>query len=176
MLRNCKFLRISAPQIEMNYLFWAYVFTSFMVISGSAYYFYSQSQEVAAGIMLFGLLITSIYFGLRWFPTPGSQITPTGSWPPVINYCPDFLTLYVINGEQVCLDTVGVSQAGGMSKWSDPTQQDEKYLFHLFLNTSGPDRIKKLCDQANAKRVNWEGVWDGAVCMNVDPPPPPPRS
>jgi len=160
----------------MNYLFWAYVFTSFITITGGAYYFYSHSQEIAAGIMLFGLIITSVYFGLRWFPAPGSQITATGSWPPIINYCPDFLTLYVINGEQVCLDTVGVAQAGGMSKWTDPTQQDEKYLFHLFLNTSGADRIKKICDQANTKRVNWEGVWDGAVCMNTDPPQPPPPS
>lgn len=157
----------------MNYLFWLYVFTSCIAISGGTFYFFSKKQEAAAGIMLFGLLITTIYFGLRWFPAVSSQIIPTTAWPPVINYCPDFLTLYVINGEQVCLDTIGAAQSGGISKWSDPTQQDEKYLFHLFLNTSGADRIKKICDQANTKRVTWEGVWDGAVCMNVDPPLPP---
>lgn len=160
----------------MNYLFWLYVFTCCIGISGGTFYFYSNQQEVAAGIMLFGLLITGIYFGLRWFPGAGSQIIPTGAWPPIVNYCPDFLTLYAINGEQVCLDTIGVAQSGGISKWSNPNQQDEKYMFHLFLNTSGPDRIKKLCDQAKDKKVTWEGVWDGAVCMNVSPPIPPPPS
>ena len=156
----------------MNYQFWLYVFSSFIVISGSTFYFYSQRQEVTAGIMFFGMLIASIYFGFRWFPASGA--TPSmGPWPPVINYCPDFLTLNTINGEKVCIDNIGVAQAGGMSVWSDPTQTDERYLFHLFLNSSGQDRIKKLCDQAKTKKVTWEGVWDGAVCMGALPPAPP---
>jgi len=157
----------------MNYQFWLYVFASCIAISGGAFYFYSQGQEVAAGIFFFGILIACLYFGFRWFPASGSNIIPTEKWPPVINYCPDFLTLYTINGNQVCVDTIGAAQTGGISQWSDPTQTDEKYLFHLFLNTSGNDRIQKLCQQAKAKKVTWEGVWDGAVCMGTDPPQPP---
>jgi hypothetical protein len=157
-------------------MYWFYIFLAIVFTSGGSFFFYSNGKQISAGIFFVGALAISIYFGLRWFPASGSVILPPSTWKPVLNYCPDFLTLYVINGEQVCLDTVGVSQAGGMSRWTDPTQQDEKYLFHLFLNTSGADRIKKLCDQANTKRVNWEGVWDGAVCMNLDPPKPPPPS
>jgi hypothetical protein len=156
----------------MNYSFWLYVFTSCIAIAGGTFYFYSSGQEILAGIMFFGLLLASIYFGTRWFPAPGSQIIPSGSWPPVVNYCPDFLTLYEINGEQVCVDTIGVAKSGGMSVWSSATQTDEKYLFHLFLNTSGADRIARICDQAKLKKVTWEGVWDGSVCMQVDPPIP----
>ena len=168
-------LRISALSLEMNYLFWFYVFLSCVSISGGAFYFYSKRQEVAAGIIFFGLLFTSLYFGFRWFPASGETKT-NEPWPPVVNYCPDFLTLNTVNGEQVCVDTIGVAQTGGISKWSDPTQTDEKYLFHLFVKTSGADRIKQLCDQAKAKKVTWEGVWDGAVCMGAEPPlPPPPK-
>ena len=156
----------------MNYSFWLYVFTSCIAIAGGTFYFYSSGQEIMAGIIFFGLLIGSVYFGTRWFPPPGSQIIPSGSWPPVINYCPDFLTLYEINGELVCIDTIGVAKAGGMSLWSSPTQTDERFLFHLFLNTSGSERIKQICDQAKLKKVVWEGVWDGSVCMQVNPPAP----
>ena len=168
-------LRISALSLEMNYLFWLYVFLSCVSISGGAFYFYSKRQEVAAGIIFFGLLFTSLYFGFRWFPASGETKT-NEPWPPIVNYCPDFLTLNTVNGEQVCVDTIGVAQTGGISKWSGPTQTDEKYLFHLFVKTSGADRIKQLCDQAKAKKVTWEGVWDGAVCMGAEPPlPPPPK-
>ena len=156
----------------MNYQFWLYVFGSFIVISGSTFNFYSQGQEITAGIMFFGTLIAAIYFGFRWFPASGAS-SSKGPWPPVLNYCPDFLTLNKVNGEQVCLDTVGVAQTGGMSKWSDPTQTDERYLFHLFLNTTGQDRIQKICEQAKTKKVTWEGIWDGSICMGVQPPAPP---
>jgi hypothetical protein len=159
----------------MNYLFWLYVFASCIIISGSTFYFYSKGEEATAGIMLFGIMITAIYFGNRWFRTSGQQLSK-GIWPPVINYCPDFLTLNTINNEQVCVDTIGITKLANMSKWTSPTQTDEKYLFHLFLNTYGQDRINKICEQAKTKNVTWEGVWDGATCMGVDPPGPPRRS
>lgn len=154
----------------MNLLFWFYVFVSAVILAGGSFYFYSQRQEITAGIFFAGILSAVIFFGLRWFPASGPA-KPT--WKPVLNYCPDFLTLYVVNGEQVCVDTVGVAQAGGISKWSDPTQTDEQYLFHLFLNSSGAYRTKQLCDQANTKKVTWEGVWNGSTCMGADPPVPP---
>ena len=115
----------------MNYLFWLYVFASCIIISGSTFYFYSKGEEATAGIMLFGIMITAIYFGNRWFRTSGQQLSK-GIWPPVINYCPDFLTLNTINNEQVCVDTIGITKLANMSKWTSPTQTDEKYLFHLF--------------------------------------------
>jgi hypothetical protein len=162
-------LRISAISIEMNYLFWFYVFLSSISITGGAYYFYSKQQEIAAGIIFFGLIFTTWYFGYRWFPASGQE-TYDGAWPPVINYCPDFLTLNTVNDEQVCVDTIGIAQTGGITKWSESSQKD---VFNLYLNKSGKERVKLLCDQAKLKKVTWEGVWDGAVCMGAEPPLPP---
>ena len=158
----------------MNLLFWFYVFGSAVVIAGGAYYFYKyMNQSITAGIFFVGILVITIVFGLRWFPASGATVLPTGKWPPVVNYCPDFLTLYVVGGKQVCIDTVGVAQAGGISKWSDPTQTDDTYLFNLFTDTSGDARVAALCDQAKDKKVSWEGVWNGVVCSGVEPPKPP---
>ena len=169
-------LRISVPSVEMDYLFWAYVFFSCVLITGGTYYYFSINQQISAGVMFLGITFISIFFGLRWFSTSGLQLAaPAGPWPPLINYCPDFLTLYEVNGEKVCIDTVGLAQTGGMSKWSDPTQTDERYLFHLFTHLSGGARVKALCQQAKDKMVTWEGVWDGSVCSGNEPPGPPNR-
>jgi len=172
-LRCVTSLRISVLSIELDYLFWAYVFFSCIIISGSTYYYYSLNQQISSGIVFIGFIFISVFFSLRWFSNTGLQLRPpTGNWPPLINYCPDFLTLYTVNNEQVCIDTVGVAETGGISKWSDPTQQDEKYLFHLFTNLTGSTRCKAICQQAKDKKVKWEGIWDGSVCSQTVPPLP----
>jgi hypothetical protein len=157
----------------MNYLFWFYVFLSFVITTGGTFYFFNQGKQILAGMYFIGLLAILIYFGVQWFTLSGSTTATVGPWPPVINYCPDLMTLYTVGTEKVCLDTIGIAQTGGISKWSDPTQTDERYLFHLFLNTNSTDRVTKLCAQAKDKKVTWEGVWDGLVCMGNEPPLPP---
>jgi hypothetical protein len=157
----------------MNLILLMYIFGSAVLVTGGAFSFFSSGQQITAGIFFVGMLTVVIYFGFRWFGASGLSASAKGPWPPVVNYCPDFLTLSTINGEKVCIDTIGVAQAGGIAVWSDPTQTDERYLFHLFLNNSGSERVSKLCAQAAAKKVSWEGVWDGSVCMGVEPPAPP---
>lgn len=159
-----------------NYGFWIYVFVACIGIAASAFYFQSIGQEIMAGICFVGFLIAAVYFGIRWFPPAGTDTAAVTTWPPVINYCPDFLSLHTVNGKQVCIDTVGVAQTGGISRWTDPTQTDEKYLFDLSLNTAGKERIMSLCQQAKVKKVTWEGVWDGTICIGKEPPLPPPVS
>jgi hypothetical protein len=61
-----------------------------------------------------------------------------------------------------------------MKKWTDPNQTDEGYIFKLSLEKSGSQRIQAICDECKAKKVTWDGIWDGDVCLNVDPPRPVP--
>lgn len=158
----------------MNVLFWIYVFVALIAIIGPAAYFQSIGEDFVAGICLVQFVIASFYFGTRWFPPANSVTKSTDTWPPVMNYCPDFLSLYTINGKQVCIDTIGVAQTGGISQWTDPAQTDEKYQFNLYLDSSAQERTQKLCQQAKLKRVTWEGVWDGTICIGKSPPLPPP--
>lgn len=156
----------------MEYIFLFYCFLSIVLITGGGFYFYSSAQEVTAALYFIGSVVAALFFGFRWFSSSGNvQIVKAGAWPPVVNYCPDFLTLATVQGEQVCIDTVGVAQAGGI-EISDGTQVSDKYLFHLFLDKSGPTRVTSLCDQAKTKQVTWEGVWDGTVCVGIEPPKP----
>jgi len=143
-----------------------------MFITGSFYLNYSNGKSIQAVILSIAFLLISILFGLRWFSNLFSiQTTAITSWPPALNICPDYLVLSKVNGVPVCLDNVGVSQQG-MQLWTSPDQTDEKYLFNLFLDKISSVRVSALCDQCKTKGVTWEGVWDGNVCLNVEPPRP----
>ena len=143
-----------------------------MFITGSFYLNYSSGKSIMAVILAVGFLLISLLFGLRWFSNLFSaQNTPIKSWPPALNICPDYLVLTKVNGVPVCVDNVGVSQQG-MSLWTSPDQTDERYLFNLSLDKMGSARVLALCDQCKTKGVTWEGVWDGNVCLNVEPPRP----
>jgi len=158
----------------MNFNLIVYIVVSIMMISGSFYLNFSNGKSIQAIILGVGFLLISVIFGLRWFSSAFTHPTDTSMvWPPALNSCPDYLTLTKINDTAVCVDTVGVSQKQDvLSKWTDPTQTDSKYIFNLFLNQSGTQRVKSICDACKAAKITWEGVWDGDVCLNVDPPRP----
>jgi hypothetical protein len=159
--------------MDLTFLF--YIFLSVVAITGGAFYFFTNRMEITAALYFVGILAAAVVFGLRWFSASGEVKlgNVSGTWPPMINYCPDFLTLYTVNNAQVCIDTIGVAQTGGIKKWDNPNQTDDSFLFNLFLDLSGPERRKKLCEEAATKRVTWEGVWDGSVCSGNEPPKPP---
>lgn len=155
----------------MDYTFLFYIFLSFVIASGGAYVFFMSGRMVSTIIYLIGMITLLSIFGMRWFKPSGATTAVVGPWPPALNVCPDFLSLTTINGEKVCVDTYGVS-TGGMSKWSEPTQTDDRFLFRLFTSDTGAARTKKLCEQAKLKSVTWEGVWDGVTCLGGQPPVP----
>jgi hypothetical protein len=155
----------------MNFLFILFVLVSIMSITGAFYFNYVAQKSIQAVLLGTGLIIFSIYFGLRWFRGGEIATEDAGTWPPSINSCPDFLSLMKVNDTYVCVDPVGVSN-GGMEKWTDTTQTDPKYLFNLSINKSGAERIKAICDECKTKKVTWEGVWNGSVCLDREPPIP----
>jgi hypothetical protein len=158
----------------MNLVFLFYVFLSIVIITGGGYYFFSIGNEITAAIYFLGATIAALFFGFRWFLPPGATEPGPGSWPPSINYCPDFLTLTTIDGEKVCIDMIGVAQGGTntLNVNSDGTSSGDCCIFNLYLN-AGSDRTSKLCEEAKAKGVTWEGVWTGTTCTGTAPPLPP---
>jgi hypothetical protein len=161
--------------MDLKFIF--FIFLCIVTTTGGAFYYYSASQPITAALFFFGFIAFSVVFGLRWFTASGQVVgAATGGWPPVINYCPDFLTLYEVNGKQVCIDTIGVARQNGISKWTDPNQTSENYLFNLSLDKTGDARVKALCDECVSKKITWEGVHDGSICIgNMPPAPPAPR-
>ena len=157
--------------MDLKLLF--YCFLTVVTVFGGTYYFYSSMQETTAAIYFLGSVIAAIFFGFRWFAPSGAAPTGPGSWPPAINYCPDFLTLTKdITGKKVCIDMVGVAKGGTNTlQVSNGTQTTDVYIFDLM--TSSRTRLDDLCGQAKAKGVTWEGVWNGESCSNTEPPLPP---
>lgn len=160
----------------MNYLFIAYILVSIVTITGSYYISYNSNKRIQGMVLSIGFLALSIYFGILWFTPTGQLITPgnnPGSWPPSIQMCPDYLTLFNLNGQPVCVDPIGVSRnASSLQKWTG-TQTDPSYIFTLTDSQGTPLKTQALCDQCSSKGITWEGIWDGAVChVNNTPPVP----
>lgn len=162
--------------MDLKLLF--FIFLSFVVIFGTTYNAYAAGKQMAAGILFFGTVSAALFFGLRWFSGPARKL-PTSKdgspvWPPSINYCPDYLLLSSYNGEQVCIDTMGVSRdMSALARTVTGTPTTDNQVFRLYKQLSGKTRVDKLCEECRTKKVTWEGVWNGSICIGQEPPYPP---
>ncbi len=161
----------------MDFSFLVYIFLAFVIASGGAYALSSTGRTIAAIIFFVGIIAIEAYFGTRWFQGDKERKPAAAdikTWPPVINSCPDFLSLTTVGGVKYCVDTIGLAPAGGIAKWSEGATFAERpdYFFQLFTDKKGEERVKSICAECQAKKVTWEGVWDGATCLGVEPPKP----
>lgn len=157
----------------MDYLFLLYVLLSVGLGLGGMVILIQSERTFGGFLFLIGAVLIFTFYGLRWFV--GDAIKPNGytstTWPPNINMCPDFLSLFnrTVNGKQenVCVDMVGVS-TGGIQKLLDPSQAtNNNFVFPLHEDLSGQARIDALCQECQTKKVTWEGVYDGVTCINA---------
>ena len=69
-----------------------------VIVLGSSLvaYLFKREQTIGAMVLLVLLLLTFIFYGLRWFP--GGKLNGTGAakvaWPPIVNMCPDFMVAW----------------------------------------------------------------------------------
>jgi hypothetical protein len=156
----------------MDFTFLLYIFLSFVIGIGGAYGLVQMQRPTAAILYLVGAIAILIFFGLRWFAGDSLRVgaVETKSWPPTINLCPDFLSIYerTLNGvkEKICVDLIGVATQGGIQKMTAPEQAlKPEYVFSLFNNLSGAARQAALCNHCKEKKVTWEGIYDGVTCV-----------
>ena len=164
----------------MDFLFLLFIFLAAVGIVGGAYFFYAGGRHITAFILFGGFLALSVIYGLRWFRGDGSlNESSVAAWPPIINVCPDFLSLTAITPDgstkplAVCVDTIGVSPNGGIQK-NDGTNTAANSIFNLQADmTDSAARTTALCQQCQTMMLTWEGVFDGASCVGGQPPYPP---
>ena len=125
-------------------------------------------------MFLVGAILIFTFYGLRWFSgnvLRASKFNST-TWPPVINLCPDFLSLdpTKISGKNVmvCVDLSGVSKgSNGIKKFIDPSNvSNPSYTFNLSQDKKGSARLNALCQECKEKGVTWEGIYDGVSCQS----------
>jgi hypothetical protein len=160
----------------MDYLFLLYIFISVATIWGGAVAFIQSERSVGGFLFVIGAILVFVYYGLRWFSGVSLKATQPSiqSWPPVVNMCPDFLTMHkrTVGGKQenVCVDLVGVSN-GGIQKLVDANNvMNDNFIFRLYEDMTGAARVRKLCQECKDKKVTWEGVFDGANCVGDKAP------
>lgn len=157
----------------MDYLFILYILVTLGIGLGGTVVMIKSDKTTGGLLFLIGAIIIFVYYGIRWFSGDSLNIglTKSSTWPPSINLCPDFLTLYKVGTENICVDLDGVSyKVGGIQKLTDPSllssTNKENYMFHLFENQTGSTRLTSICNQCKTKQVTWEGIFDGASCLN----------
>ena len=75
-----------------------------VIVLGSSLvaYLFKREQTIGAMVLLVLLLLTFIFYGLRWFP--GGKLNGTGgskvAWPPIVNMCPDFMVAWTAPAAQ----------------------------------------------------------------------------
>jgi hypothetical protein len=161
----------------ISFAFILFILISFAIVLGGIYKMYGFGYT--KGSILFGLGATyfAVLYGIRWFGSDQSVFaTPSGSWPPVINTCPDYLTFYErvvgTTKTRTCIDRVGVSKNGALSVFpsSGPAPADDKYYFTLDLAAGGdPNKVNAvMCQKAIAAGLTWEGITNGESCIQPD--------
>ena len=171
--------------MELTFIF--YIFAAFILIPGTFFIMGTIFKKyMAGGIGAIGMLIIFIVFGIQTFSPDGSyksKITTPTSWPPSINYCPDFLSLYPypeVSGGYVCVDTVGVSNTFTKFIVTSTSKPNSTQIFDLLLNTTdypnttegNSSRTSKLQTNCNTKGLTFEGIYDGANgSPNIAPRP-----
>lgn len=145
-----------------------YMIVSVIIVVYGTYQVLQLYQGLGALLFFIGSLYICIIYGIKWVG-PGTDGPST--WPPQINTCPDYLTLFprTINGntEPSCIDTIGVANQGVLMKFpadgSTNPPSDPKYYFSLV--TTSADKNSELCNKAIAAGLTWEGITNGESCI-----------
>ena len=160
----------------MNFAFIAYIFVAIGVGLAVPMKLYQTERMWSAVIFLILSIFIFIFFGTRWFSTGNVVGTYTGSWPPIINTCPDYLVYFKKGNMDTCIDLIGVNRSGGaLAPWSKddspssaPTAAN-KYFPMTYKAGMAPDQIKVLCDAAQQLGLTWEGITNGESCVFAPP-------
>jgi hypothetical protein len=157
----------------MKYSLVFYILFCIAVGLGGTMSLIRMSRVLAGIVFLILAVLIFVFFGLRWFSYAAPDMTV---WPPVINSCPDYLTLYTqgsgTDAVQSCVDMVGVSKNGALTKFpevrpGEPAPTDPKYFFPRNIDPGAKlsDTPQKLCKYTIDSGLSWEGFVNGISCV-----------
>jgi hypothetical protein len=159
-----------------------YILAAVIVGVGAGYYLLKMDRVYAAAGIVIGFIGIFTYFGLRWFEGLRLKqflqgpISRTASWPPQINYCPDFLSLKQVGtgtaAQFFCVDAVGVSSLPIFTPNSIPSLTPTQNALLLTKDNTAQQYAVDFLG-GNLRGLTWEGVYDGTSASNIKPPYPP---
>jgi hypothetical protein len=157
--------------------FWVIVYILLCVAigGGAVSYFYKLQETTGAMVAMVLLILVFVFYGLRWFEAGELKGTKSsnGNWPPIVNACPDYMSLYKDASGVYCYDagniyglkSVTAGNAGTVKiTINGVANQSALVLKNIGTRTGAilKDNFKNvISDTTNGKYVKWEGVWDG---------------
>jgi len=127
-----------------------------------------------ASIFGVGAVLVFVFYYYRWFSNVDK---PVLNWPPIINSCPDFLTLVKsLPGTSIpgCVDMLGVSTNGALKAITSKDltggsalSSDKVFIFTSDDVLSPSVNVKSICNMCQQMGITWEGVWDGDICSGI---------
>ncbi len=160
---------ISFTDIDFSLIL--YCFAALLIGGGGSYYIMKTERMITAIGFFLASIAVFVYFGLRWFdglklrPSLSGVIDPNTSWPPVINYCPDFLSLKQDGTNFYCVDTMGVSTLPLFTQGSTASSTNG-----ILLNKDA--NAQAYVGSFISKGITWEGIYDGRSATTRKPPFP----
>jgi len=164
--------------------FWVIFYSLICVVvgGGAVSFLYNRNQSIGAMIALVLLILIFILFGLRWFPggnLNGSK-PKAGSWPPIVNMCPDFMASWKEGSNVYCYDAANLY---GLKQTTNTNFEKDKKINGvtgqsaiLLHNTTGESPAAKnplkeilksnparITANSETSLLRWEGVWDGRL-------------
>jgi hypothetical protein len=182
--------------------FWliAYILVTIVVGSGTVSMLYKRGQTVGAMILLVLLILVFVFYGLRWFRggnLQGTQVA-TGTWPPIVNMCPDFMVSYTDTTGVYCYDatnTYGLKTYNGAGLTTGLTINNVPNQSALLMKNPNKNQnatdlksdvgttisdyrwptlrnLLTIAQDPQGKYLKWEGVWDGRSSTPENAPLP----
>jgi hypothetical protein len=143
----------------MDYQFIVFVVLAIIFSTYGPMIFYKQNKNVAAFLTLLMFILIFTFYGLRWFKgsvLAGPAGAYSGSWPPYVNVCPDYLTYYEGTSGKGCINKTQ-QQIGDLPvAGATPSAQQ---IFKYDLSNK-----KLACEKARELRLTWEGITNGDSC------------
>jgi hypothetical protein len=164
-------VEFSWGETSLSYAFIMYLLVSVSLGLYLIKYMYTLNKPISAMIVLILLILVFTFFGKRWFQygqlkgttawvqaNAGVQSGSSGSasqcagtsstsgptsWPPVVNYCPDFMT---IDGSGKCVDSNKLYGTTNLGK-----TEIAKY-------TGNSNVCPSVTDSTKSMYLRWEGV------------------
>lgn len=166
--------------------FWVILYSLVCVAIGAgiASFLFKRGQSIASMIALVLLILVFVFYGLRWFPggnLNGSKAAAqaAGSWPPIVNMCPDFMASWVdpVNKNVYCYDAAGIYSSTGGSALTGTNIPSSLivngkagvsgYLLQAPTATDAATKnplqtlFKTPSSVTAGSLLRWEGIWDG---------------
>ena len=176
----------TSTELGIDYSFIAYTLFAVLVGLGCAYYAMKNQKTVLAIAIVISSIAIFWYFGSRWFDGFRLKqemiggVDKTVSWPPQINYCPDFMSLKSTgSGTSLVYNCVDANGVTSLTKFLDDSS--------IVTSGNGINAIELVKDGTQADKLafqnslrtyslTWEGIYDGSSFTGRPIPSPYPAT